>query len=166
MKAKVGSFRYCGDGTLDLELSFEKESDMQNFLIGILAADNHLLFGDTPVESVAKTTTKPASKTAKEKPEDKPAEKSEEKPEEKPEEKSEVVDALPPEASADKVPRELASAASFKKVMEWLLANGHTEVDDCAAFCEKWRKEIPAVTRLSGDLKERIGRALQVLNAK
>ena len=166
MKAKVKSFRYCDDDLLDLELSFEKESDMQNFLMGILAADNHLVFGDVPAESVAKTAVKPAkaaeadkASTAAPKEPEKPAADA-------PAEESQVVDDFPAEGQADKAPRELASAASFKKVMEWMLANGHNTVDAIVALCEQWRKEIPAVSRLSGDLKERVGRALEVLNAK
>lgn len=72
--------------------------------------------------------------------------------------------AAPP--TGDGAPAPVVNAASFKDVMQWMLANDHDQVDDVAQLCERWRESSPAIKRLGGDLKERIGRALEVLKAR
>jgi hypothetical protein len=70
--------------------------------------------------------------------------------------------ALPP-ADLDPV---LLAATNFRQVMFWMIENKFTTKETIAAQCEAVRAFVPAIQRLSGDLTDRIGRALEVMNAE
>lgn len=50
--------------------------------------------------------------------------------------------------------------------MVWMLANGVTTAPAIVAKCGELREHVPAIARLSGDLTDRVGRALEVLTAE
>jgi len=71
--------------------------------------------------------------------------------------------AAPAPASLADVPDVLVNATSFRQVMTWMLDRGLKTQEDIVRECEKWRGVVPAISRLSGDLNDRVGRALEVL---
>lgn len=68
-----------------------------------------------------------------------------------------------PVTAAGPVPAELASATSFRQVMAYMLSQGLKDVPSIVAQCNAYRDGCPAIARLSGDLTDRVGRALEVL---
>ena len=61
------------------------------------------------------------------------------------------------------VPKELAGASSFRQVMAWMVKNVGDDKDLIVAKVEELRSEVPAIGRLSGNIDERVERALSVL---
>lgn len=66
-------------------------------------------------------------------------------------------------ASASSAPADLVAATSFRQVMTWMLGQGIKTKEEITAKCEELREQVPAIARLSGDLAERVGRALEVI---
>jgi hypothetical protein len=85
--------------------------------------------------------------------------------EEEEEEEEEEVKPSKPIGKKGKVtiPVELVSASSFRQVMDWMVKNGFTKGDAIVKKCEELRAHVPAVSRLSGELSERVERALSVI---
>lgn len=165
MKAKIESFSVEGL-RVRANLLFDNEVAVQNFVIGVMAAGGVLDLGRDEVARVL------AAEPTKGKPAEAPLVKAPALPKE-PEQVTLLEAEVAPKAATAKkgakavpAPKEVVSASSFKGIMEWMLANGHAEVDEVAAMCEGWREQVPAIARLGGDLKERIARALEVLKAK
>jgi len=77
-------------------------------------------------------------------------------------ERKAAVSAVQQDGSVE-APAELVGATSFRQVMNWMLANGIKTQAEIVAACEKYRSAVPAIARLSGDLSDRVGRALEVL---
>lgn len=87
-------------------------------------------------------------------------------------EKLSVDVGLPPEPirevavavkATEELPFALVGAPSFRQVMSWMLENGYTTQAAISERCEEIRTQVPAIDRLSGDLRERVGRALEVM---
>lgn len=66
-------------------------------------------------------------------------------------------------ATGGAVPPDLLNATSFRQVMTWMLDNGFKDEISIVAKCDEFRTSVPAIARLSGDLKDRVARALEVL---
>lgn len=60
---------------------------------------------------------------------------------------------------------ELKSAPAFRGVMTWMLAHGYTTREAIVERCNAYRDEVPAIQRCTGDLGERVARALEVMSA-
>lgn len=73
-----------------------------------------------------------------------------------------------PAPSAAGLSPELMAAQSFRQVLEWMLRNGYSLADQAAitAKCVEWRAIVPALARINGDIAERAGRAMAVLQAE
>lgn len=99
----------------------------------------------TPARGAARQPAKPAA--AAPEPEAAPAE----------------DDDFGPPADETPVPTGLANAQSFRQVMDWMLANGLKTKDKILGACNQYKGSVPAIGRLSGDLGERIDRALVAL---
>lgn len=167
MRAKIVGLQMSHKDELTLDLSFDSDEERLIFLTGIIAAKMTLELGAAPTAPVtiaAGKKTKAVTVPEAKKP-DAPAPEVATTPATPREEALLDQVAHVPEL-VDTVPAALTGATSFKAVMEWMLANGHVETADATALCEKWRDQIPVVKRLGGDLKERVGRAFEVLKAK
>lgn len=67
------------------------------------------------------------------------------------------------QATAPTAPPSLLACTSFRQVMTVMIELGHKTPEAITAQCELYRDQVPAIARLSGNLTERVGRALEVL---
>lgn len=67
------------------------------------------------------------------------------------------------QAAAPTAPPSLLACTSFRQVMTVMIELGHKTPEAITAQCELYRDQVPAIARLSGNLTERVGRALEVL---
>lgn len=67
------------------------------------------------------------------------------------------------QAAAPTAPPSLLACTSFRQVMTVMIELGHKTPEAITTECEKYRDQVPAIARLSGNLTERVGRALEVL---
>lgn len=71
------------------------------------------------------------------------------------------VDATSKPATAP--PPDLMAAQSFTQVLKWFVAHGVTSPEAIEQKCTEWRTTVPTLTRMTGDLGERIKRGMTVL---
>lgn len=76
---------------------------------------------------------------------------------------SQVQQAPAAQPAAGGAPAELVQAASFRQVMSWMLAHGFKTPEAIEAKCAEFRDQVPTLSRLGGDITDRIKRALQAM---
>lgn len=64
---------------------------------------------------------------------------------------------------SDEPPAGLVECVSFRKVMEWMIANDVKTATEITALCEKYRESVPVLARQSGPFADRVERALSML---
>lgn len=71
--------------------------------------------------------------------------------------------AVTPISEGEQAPPDLVSAKNLRGVMAWMFENGHEEVVDIVAQCERYRASVPALAKHKGDFTSKVTRALEVL---
>lgn len=176
MKAKIEGYSIEGTAVV-ARLRFKDLQERNNFLLGALAADDELVLGlpeeastDAPQQAAAVAAKPKKAPAAKPQPEAKaPAEVQAEQPQPAAKPATAQAPEADEPANVQQVPAAVKGAASFKVVMEWVVGNkelANASIEEIVALLESWKGQVPALDRQTGDLKERVGRALEVLRTK